>query len=179
MATTRLTKRGGGKTATARPNHPARASLKDGYQATEWIDPDDSDPNRRTARRVRGVRRVDPLDVLAAANPARWTPERVAAGRRYYALWAACQCSGRPLVPMRVTGSAATADGAAVAGVDAVTRFREASEAVSVRAYGAIALVVIEGASLRDVATALGVSQATASADLLTGLDCLAAHFSR
>lgn len=162
---------GGGVSATGAAN-----GVRAGYEQAEWIDPEDTNPNRRTARRVRGVRRVDPIAVLAKNNPAKWTPARIGAAHQLVRLWSLAQPPARSLAGGSGGGNG---DRGAVARLHASTRLRIALQAVGDRWVVVVVGVVIEGRSLANVAAALRMREATVSDLLAEGLDRAADFFGR
>jgi hypothetical protein len=162
---------GGGVSATEAAN-----GVRAGYEPAEWIDPEDGNPNRRTARRVRGVRRVDPIAVLARSNPAKWTAVRVGAAHQLVRLWSLAQPPARSLAGGSGGGNG---DRGAVARLHASTRLRIALQAVGDRWSGVVVGVAIEGHSLANVADSMRVREATVSDMLAEGLDRAADFFGR
>lgn len=150
--------------------------------ASTWRDPDDDNPNRRNALKVRGFRAYEPLRAMSNRPGSLIERRHVLAGRRYLADY---ECgvlgarSGRDDSGVRGSG------GVLYPAEDQAARIRAvilAHRAVGERGTELLRFIILgipdpTRASLQHYATQRGFSPQLAMGLLVAALDHLAAHY--
>ena len=112
-------------------------------EAGEWRDPDDSNPNRRTAKKVSGHRRIDVLQGLHV-NGKLVTGEHMSAARRFRTAFEIGHEGATPSgAPGGRVQETLQPGGPTLAQLDQLRVFREAMEAVGPRLSGILVHVVL------------------------------------
>lgn len=163
---------------TARAGYSESAASPPRYTPIEIADPDDKNPLRRSARRVRVLARYSVVEALHRRNAVEITEEMVTAARR---LTGDVEAAG--------SGFAMTADYGGSAGkasvwagkpcdraVDAIGRVRSAERALA-GVDDVIACVVVGNWTVRRWAERRGCSETVAKGFLMAALSLLVAHY--
>ncbi len=154
-------------------------------EAAEWRDPEDTNPNRREPRRVKGHRRMDVLYHLYHGRHM-LTRRQAAAGVRLRDDYEVSQGAKPGAERSEVRGGGTL--GPAEAQLAAVARYRAAMQAMGPQLSGVVLHVVLHNGTLqewREVQRAVAtdkpgkvyVAAQRARAQLIEGLDRLEAHY--
>lgn len=162
--------------ATATLDRKGRVILPPDLMATDRPDPDA--PNRT----VRGVQRVDYLARIIGPDRRQWTAQdrlRFWAAELYRDDWAigedGARHTGDTLPSLRTGGPGGY--GPPDGRVDALTRLRDALEALPLKSRMVVRHVVILGRPMTKVEGHSGRSHAALRSSLMAGLDALAVHY--
>lgn len=145
---------------------------------SEWLDPDDTNPLRRTQRAIKGKRRYSVIDALHRNKPHEITEAMRDAAARLSLDVEAAKCG----FAMVANYDASTGRGSVWAGkpadraVAAIDRVRAAG--VALAGVGDVVVWVVGGnGTLKDWARARVVSEAVAKGFLIAALSVLVAHY--
>ena len=144
--------------------------------ASEWVDPDDADPNRRTARRISGHRASDSLSNLF--NIGTISRSQQAAGARYRRAWELGEMGpgGSAISRLGTTSGGSSDAGPSEIRLAHLERYQSAKKAAG-RLSDILHEVVCNGASLRAYATRWQMHQSAAMGRLIAALDVLRDHW--
>lgn len=139
----------------------------------EWVDPDDNNPNRRTAKKVSGFQRYDVLRRIALTN-ADITDQHLDAAERLARDWEmASGGGGGGLAAERVDAVASVA----LPPIMAMTRYRNAVRAMGDVLASVLLPVVLENVTLFSLSQRFRMSRKTLRKWLVEALDKLVEHY--
>ena len=143
--------------------------------AASWRDPDDVDPNARAPRLIRGQRRYSVIVNLHRRSPREITVHHVTAANRFaadYEIGMGARISGE-----RVAVDHLSAAGYSDTQLAALTRYREAVQSLGVTLSGLVIAVVLDNASLTEIAARLRTSVDRAQGRFASAMDRLSDHY--
>lgn len=144
----------------------------------EWIDPTDTNPNRREGKVVAGYRSHDGLVHLHTIGSIGRGQMRV--GQRFRKAYELAEfgISKSNIASLGMVHNTGTPDGPTEMRLLNIERFTAAKEAVG-RLMDVIRPIVCNGMSIREYSDQYKVSRATVSARLIAGLDVLISYYER
>ncbi len=158
--------------------HPARKDPRMTPRLTRasWPDPDDTNPLRREARKIDGMRAYDVISAIHAQNPKTWTAHHVEAAvrlRRDYevGIQGASSAGGRGMVEAR------SPDGRMVARIDTATAYREAMDALGRSAAWDVRRLVLDNWTLAEIAARDNVGASRVSGRVEAAMTRLVEHY--
>lgn len=143
---------------------------------SEWADPDDSDPNRRTARKISGHRSFDGLHWLLSVGSI--SKSQHTAGSRYRRCWelGAVGCSGSAIARLGQAVSGSSDAGPSEIKLQHLQRYQAAKRAVGGLA-DVVDEIICQGGSLASYAKRWRLNPLKVVGRLGAALDVLKDHW--
>src|ERR1700722_10085405 len=150
------------------------------YELAQWRDPEDDDPNRRSPKLVRGIRRYSVLHNLHKSDDTQITLDHMKAVARLVADYEIGILGAR--APGAADHRLDRVDGHkdydfSQVQLDSATNFRSARAALGPRNFCLLEMVAFDNQSVSAVAEAYGINNHHAKGRLIACLDSLHDHY--